>query len=391
MLYISIIIFIWLKFSLLFYKLKIINHNLYIPIHISKFTRLKHNISMNNIYLNKRYYSSNNNVIKELDAQIEKDNNVILIENLEDNDLTLGEGRSSFPKRGKDNSYNENSKYNWEYKEIYTDMLNDRNIIITKYKKFKGVYMLYNKINNKYYIGSSSKNLSRRLSCYYYLSSLSDKRPISNSIIHYGHNNFIVFILEYYSLDEDINILEREQFYFNKLKPKLNILTIAGNNLGFKHSIETKKKISIIQSNRIVKDETRKLVSNLFKGENNPFYNKSHSIEFISRLSKERLGINNPMYGKPKSKEFIYHMYKDKTGINNPMFGKPKSEETLKKLRKCIYVYDETTYNLIMKYDSFLIAVKDLKMGKSTLRKYALSNKPYKGKIYSYKSLHLEK
>lgn len=26
-------------------------------------------------------------------------------------------------------------------------------------------------------------------------------------------------------------------------------------------------------------------------------------------------------------------------------------------------------------------------MGKDTLRKYALSNKPYKGKIYSYKIL----
>lgn len=265
-------------------------------------------------------------------------------------------------------------------------MLNDRNIILTKYKNFKGIYMLY----NKYYIGSG-QNLSRRLSNYYYLSRLNDKRPISNSIIHYGHNNFIVFILEYYFINEDMNILEREQFYLNNLKPKLNILTLAGNSLGLKHSKESKIKISIYQSNKIVKDETRELISNLFKGENNPFYNKSHSIEFISKLSKDRLGINNPMFDKPKSKEFIYNMYKDKTGINNPMFGKPKSDETLKKLRKCIYVYDETTYNLIVKYDSFLIAVKELKMGKDTLRKYALSNKPYKGKIYSYKSLYLEK
>lgn len=120
-------------------------------------------------------------------------------------------------------------------------MLKDRKIIMIKYKNFKGIYMLYNKINNKYYIGSG-QNLSRRLSNYYYLSRLNDKRPISNSIIFYGHNNFIVFILEYYSLNEDINILEREQFYLNKLKPKLNILTLAGNSLGFKHSKESKKK-----------------------------------------------------------------------------------------------------------------------------------------------------
>jgi hypothetical protein len=29
----------------------------------------------------------------------------------------------------------------------------------------------------------------------------------------------------------------------------------------------------------------------------------------------------------------------------------------------------------------------DLKMGKDTLRKYALSNVPYKGRIFSYKEL----
>jgi group I intron endonuclease len=120
-------------------------------------------------------------------------------------------------------------------------MLNDREIIILKYKEYKGIYLLYNKVNNKYYIGSG-KNLSRRLSNYYFLSKLNDNRYISNSINHYGHNNFSVFILEVYPSNSDINILEREQYYINKFKPKLNILDIPGNSLGFKHKEITKKK-----------------------------------------------------------------------------------------------------------------------------------------------------
>lgn len=269
-------------------------------------------------------------------------------------------------------------------------MLNNRYIIISENKKSKGIYLLYNNVNNKYYIGSA-ENLSTRINNYYYLSRLNDNRYISNSINNYGHNNFSVFILESYNLNENINILEREQFYIDKYKPKLNILNIAGNSLGFKHADLTKKKISMINKGKTITIETRQLLSNLFKGENNPFYGKSHSKEFKEKLSKDRIKENNPMYGKPKSIEFIQNMYKNKFGINNPMYGKPKSPETLKKLNKNIYVYDCNSNELIIKYDSFTIAVNDLKISKNTLRKYALSKKPYKEKIFSYDKLYFKR
>lgn len=39
--------------------------------------------------------------------------------------------------------------------------------------------------------------------------------------------------------------MAREQYYLDKLKPKYNILKIAGSSLGYKHTSITKAKMSI--------------------------------------------------------------------------------------------------------------------------------------------------
>lgn len=54
---------------------------------------------------------------------------------------------------------------------------------------------------------------------------------------------------------------------------------------------------------------------------------------------------------------------------------------------KCVYIYDEKSKILITKYDSVKIALEKLKICDHTLRKYALSKLPYKGKIFSYEEL----
>lgn len=113
-------------------------------------------------------------------------------------------------------------------------MLIDKSKITKNYTNIKGVYLLFNKCNNKFYIGSSN-NLSMRLNNYYFLSRLLDNRYISRSINKYGHNNFSVFILETFK-EDDISILDREQYYIDLYKPEYNMLKIAGNSLGYKHT-----------------------------------------------------------------------------------------------------------------------------------------------------------
>ena len=53
-------------------------------------------------------------------------------------------------------------------------------------------------------------------------------------------------VLEIIDIDDSIkeNLLMREQFWIDNLKPAYNILPVAGSNLGYHHTEQTKQKIS---------------------------------------------------------------------------------------------------------------------------------------------------
>lgn len=57
----------------------------------------------------------------------------------------------------------------------------------------------------------------------------------------YGHSNFTLEILEYCASSE---VISREQYYLDLLKPEYNLLFTAGSRLGSKQSEEAKAKIS---------------------------------------------------------------------------------------------------------------------------------------------------
>jgi len=108
-----------------------------------------------------------------------------------------------------------------------------------------GIYRWINSINNKSYIGSSI-NLHKRLSNYYSVGYLNNSLLKASSIIYkallkYGYKKFKFEILEYC---EPHDLLEREQYYIDYMKPEYNILKTAGSNLGSKVSLITKEKIS---------------------------------------------------------------------------------------------------------------------------------------------------
>lgn len=201
----------------------------------------------------------------------------------------------------------------------------------------------------------------------------------------YGHNNFTVLILELVESSDHIktDLLSREQYYIDLLKPILNLNPTAGSSLGFKHSDETKALLASLRKGKSLSEETKQLLSELFSGELNPFWGKTHNLDTLTKMKLSKIGELNPMYNKNKSPEFIEQMYKNKNGSNNPMWGKTHSKETLNKMRKGVYVYDALTMELIKEYESFLSAKKDLNMGYDTLKKYLNSNKPFKGKIFS--------
>jgi group I intron endonuclease len=63
---------------------------------------------------------------------------------------------------------------------------------------------------------------------------------IYKALLKYGYSNFSLEILEYCKKSE---VIRREQYYLELLKPEYNVLKIAGSSLGYKHSENTLAKL----------------------------------------------------------------------------------------------------------------------------------------------------
>jgi len=120
----------------------------------------------------------------------------------------------------------------------YNNADSDKKKVVGENKGKSGIYRFTNLENGKFYVGSSV-DLGSRFTTYYsflYISVRSKSSLICRALLKYGYSKFKIEILEY--CDKEILLL-REQYYLDLLKPKYNILTTAGSNLGFKHSEET--------------------------------------------------------------------------------------------------------------------------------------------------------
>jgi len=71
---------------------------------------------------------------------------------------------------------------------------------------------------------------------------------MERALLKYGFSNFSLEILEYCNSED---LLKKEQYYLDTLKPEYNIAEIAGSTLGYKHSEESLKKMR----NFILSDE----------------------------------------------------------------------------------------------------------------------------------------
>lgn len=110
-----------------------------------------------------------------------------------------------------------------------------------------GVYLISNNVNGKCYVGSTVHLDQRRRE---HFSRLANNKHINahlqNAYNKYGREAFDFEILETIDIDDNIKdkLLKREQFWIDNLKPEYNVLLVAGSNLGYHHTEETKKKIS---------------------------------------------------------------------------------------------------------------------------------------------------
>lgn len=61
------------------------------------------------------------------------------------------------------------------------------------------------------------------------------------AILKYGHDQFIFRVLEYCPVND---LMVREQYYLDSLKPSYNILKYAKSSRGYIHSEATKERLS---------------------------------------------------------------------------------------------------------------------------------------------------
>jgi group I intron endonuclease len=185
--------------------------------------------------------------------------------------------------------------------KIYDSLKGDRVNILKEQRDKSGVYCLINKINGHAYVGSSI-NLASRMRNYLNNTFLKNKQnanlPIVRALLKYDGSNFTLLILEYI---EPESLAVRETFYISQVMPYYNVLKQGYSSLGYIHTEETKKLLSELAKNRTHSDKTKGLIARAVTGENNPFYNKSHSIE-----SKVRMIEANSAYSV-----YVYNSFKE--------------------------------------------------------------------------------
>ncbi len=164
-----------------------------------------------------------------------------------------------------------------------------------------GIYKIINKINGKYYVGSSKNiddNFGRWYKHKYYLNKNKHHNShLQNSWNKCGENNFEWTIVE---LCEESDLLKIEQKYLDEAKLNKNLCYnktfLAGR---VEWTDEMKQKISKLHKNKQLSKNHKQILKNIrikMIGINAPNYGKKHSIETKNLFSKQRSGFKNPSY-----------------------------------------------------------------------------------------------
>ena len=310
----------------------------------------------------------------------------------------------------------------------YDNFKENRVNILKEQKDKSGIYCLINKNNGHSYVGSSI-NLASRMRNYLNTAFLKSKQninmPIVKALLKYNPSNFKLLILEHVDLK---TLTLRETYYITYVLPYYNVLKQGYSSLGYIHTKETKLLLSELAKNRVHSDTTKALIARALTGENNPFYNKNHSMESKVRMIEANSAYPVYIYNSFKELLIIFpsiltlakliksnhstivDVIKEQsifrgewyfTNLPYNIEDKPKIydwySDGCKQLvvnisnnshiRKAVFVYD-TDKNFICKYDGVMEAQRALNISHSTIKNYAKVNGIYRGYIFRYERLN---
>ena len=188
-----------------------------------------------------------------------------------------------------------------------------------------GIYQIRNIINEHIYIGSSH-NIEERFKRH--------KRDLYNQTHHsiylqraynkYGINNFVYEIIEEVYIEKDL--LDREQYYIDKLNPQYNVSTKATN--------------CVLCG-----------VQNGMYGKQSAFKGKSHTESAKQRIAQGHVGITRSIESRQKQSESLKQYYSSHDSKLKGRKTKPMSKEDKLKRSKPIEQYT-TDDEFVRKWES---------------------------------------
>lgn len=201
------------------------------------------------------------------------------------------------------------------------------------------VYQIKNLVNQKVYIGITTRDPESRWCEHLQLYCNHNKNFILyKSMRKHGIENFQFSIIEQTDNIETLKELESKyiqeynSYCFQENSNGYN-MTLGGEGIfGYKHSDESKEKMSRSNADRKHSNQTKRKMSESAKG-------KTRSEETRKRMSEAKKG-------KSHSEEHRRKNSKAKTGANHPNYGKPRSDETKKKVSDALKGNKNGKYNL---------------------------------------------
>lgn len=257
------------------------------------------------------------------------------------------------------------------------DNISTRSEIREELRNKSGIYIIINKITKNFYIGSAIYNrLYTRFSNHLY--HLNGNKLVARSIKKYGLNNFIFGVLEFIDIHEyddkfnkkiNLHLLNLETSYISLLTPKYNIITEAGNTLGYKHNEESLNKMKAAFT-----DERRELLRQYQinrKGEwSEESKQKLREIalnrkdNYISKEGKIKIAKLNgiPIYLYNENYEYICEFY----SINKTANFLCCSSKTIKRSINKGYIYIPNIFIEYLNNDNIINynSIKDIDLNK---------------------------
>jgi group I intron endonuclease len=185
------------------------------------------------------------------------------------------------------------------------------------------VYCIKNTINNKEYIGLTTRTLEQRWKQHIYESNKQDSwewnTPLGNAIKKYGKDSFEVFVLEECSSETEMKqkeiqlIRERKSLAF---ETGYNLTLGGDGRLGYKLSEETKRKIGEGNKGKTYTAESLEKMSVAAKkrsvGKPSPMDGKKHTDEALKKISESSKGRIFSEESRIKKSESLkaYHLNK---------------------------------------------------------------------------------